>query len=706
MRKLNRRDYVMLSLALCVIGIFIARLGYFQIVKGEEYAKVGESVSSKIVKVKAARGEILDRNGTPLVVNRQGNAIVFYDSDFPEYSKDAKEQKIRNDEILALINLFEQNNEEWLDNLPLKLNSEGQIAFKENCESEIETFKSKSMMNLNSYATPQNCMDALIERYSLQDYSDEDAVKIASVCYEMLKTSFNSGNPYTFADDVSDELVSIIKENSASFPGVEVEIVTYREYSDGTLAPHILGMVGAISAEEYEQNSDKYSMTDDIGKSGIELAMEDKLRGTDGYKTIYTDSDGNTTTEYTQDPVQGNSVVLTIDANLQKVAQNALKKCLDDMSEDIVGTEPAGSVVVLEVNTGNVLAAATYPSYDISTYSKNYEKLSKASGSPLWNRAFLSTYAPGSTLKPCTAIAALEEGVVTKDDTVFCSSTYTYSDLTLKCTDAHGSVNVVNAINHSCNVYFYEMGKRLGIDKLNKYREIFGFGQKTGIEIEETTGLIDSPAYRQSINQIWYPGYTLQSAIGNSGDLFTPVQLANYCATIANGGTRYKCTLLKSIKTYDFSETLWENSPVVANKTNISATSISCVKQGMYLVGTSGFCADVFSSLPVKAAAKTGTSEVERTVNNKTVVANNGFLITFAPYSKPEIAICVALEGATSGTSVAPVARDIYSYYFKSQSSSDGSDSYAGDSEATVPSEDETTTSVTTSKKSEDTLLQ
>lgn len=667
MRKLSRRDFIFMSVIVCVFAVFVVRFGYFQIVKGKEYSKVSDSVASQVITVKASRGEILDRNGTPLVANRQGNAIVFYGSDFPEYSKKSEVQKIRNDEILALINLFQSRNEAWIDDLPLEINENGQIAFKQNSDSDIAAFKSKDMLNLNSYATADNCMDALIDRYSLSDYSKEDALKIGSVCYGMLKNSFNTSNSYTFADDVSDELVSIIKENSKKFPGVDVEIVTYREYTDPTLAPHIVGTVGNISAEEYAEKKDTYSMTDIIGKSGIELAMEDELRGKDGYKTLYTDSDGTTSTQYTKDPVQGNSVILTLDSKIQKVAQNALKNCLDELAPEIVGTAPAGSVVVLDVNSSDVLAAATYPSYNLESYAKDYEKLVKDESAPLWNRAFLSAYAPGSTMKPCVALAAMSENVINDESTVFCSQIYEYRDLKLRCTGAHGSVNVVSAINYSCNSFFYEMGRLLGIDSLNKYKDMFGFGQKTGVEVDEALGVVDSPEYRQSISQVWYPGFTLQSAIGNAGDLVTPIQLANYCATVANGGTRYKRTLLKSIKTYDYSSTVWENSPSVAYKNDISQKYYNLVREGMYLVGTVGFCAEAFAKLPVKAAAKTGTSQVERYVDGQKVIATNGFLITFAPYNNPQIAICVALEGGTSGASVVPVARDIYAYYFKSQ---------------------------------------
>ncbi|MPM66959.1 Peptidoglycan D,D-transpeptidase MrdA [bioreactor metagenome] len=270
-------------------------------------------------------------------------------------------------------------------------------------------------------------------------------------------------------------------------------------------------------------------------------------------------------------------------------------------------------------------------------------------------------------MKPSIAVAALEEGVINTSSTVTCSGYYHYRDITLKCTGVHGALNVVSAINHSCNSFFYEMGRRLGINTMNTYRKCFGLGQKTGIEIEEASGTLDSPAYRQSLNQTWYPGFNLQSAIGNAGDVVTPIQLANYCATVANGGNLYKCTLIKSVKSYDCTKTISENKPVLLRKSTFSKTTMDAVRQGMHLVGTVGFCADTFSSLSVEAAAKTGTSQVEKTVNGVTKITNNGFLITFAPYGNPEIAICVALEGAPSGSSVAPVARDIYNYYFSSK---------------------------------------
>ncbi|MBP3330604.1 MAG: penicillin-binding protein [Clostridia bacterium] len=659
MRKLNNRDYAIMGVFALIFFVFIIRFGYFQIVRADDYENAGKSVSSRSVTVKSTRGEILDRNGYPLVTNRQGNAVIFDASNkFPSY----EQQKERNKIILKLIRLFEKADEEWIDNLPIEVDKNGNVLFEQDREEDIAAMKSRDRLNLNSYATAENCLDALIERYSLQEYSKADACKIASVCYEMLLKSFNASNPYTFADDVSDKLVSIIKENSVFLPGVDIEITTYREYTDGSVAPHIIGMTGVISAEEYEEKKDTYGMTDIIGKNGIELAMETYLKGKNGLKTYYSDASGETRVENTVNPEQGNNIILTLDYNLQKVAQDAVKNCLDTFENK--GTPPAGSAVVIKVDTGEVLAAATYPSYNVETYNKNYKKLVKNVAAPLWNRAFLSTYVPGSTMKPAISIAGLEEGVITSKDGAFCNSKYTYKDITLGCTGAHGFVNVVSAIHHSCNIFYYQLGEKLGISTMNKYRKILGFAQKTGIEIEEASGTLDSPSYRQTLGQEWYPGFTLQSAIGNAGDQTTPIQLANYCATIANGGTRYKCTLIKSIKSYDYSTTIMENEPVVAAQTGISQSTLRYVREGMLLVGTEGACQPAFSTLPVKAAAKTGTSQVERVVDGTRKICYNGFLITYAPYDDPEIAVCVALEGAGSGASVAPVARDIFAYYF------------------------------------------
>ncbi len=655
--------------AVCVILFFFVFFAFdlvkIQIIDGPEYDAASTAIAQKTASIPAARGEIVDRNGTPLIYNTQGYSLIFDAAYFPP----ASEQQNRNRIIASLIRHFEERSLEWIDILPIEFDENGNAAFKEDSDSLIKEMKSKDMLDLNEYATAQNCLDTLIERYSLQEYPIAEARKIASVCYGMKRIYFRTGTTYTFATDVPDETIALIKENSNFYQGVDVRVDPVRNYFDGTLAPHVLGRIGAIDAEEYsELKGEGYGINDTIGKSGIEYAMEKYLRGKNGVATIYTDADGNTSTQVTTEPVQGNTVVLTIDAELQRVAQNALRDALINYSsthEDMM-VEDAGAVVVIDCNNSEILACATYPTYDISTYAQYASELNNASGAPLWNRALLSTYATGSTMKPSVAIAALEEGFITEDTTVYCSGLYQYLGQNFKCEQNHETrhVNVVNAIDESCNTFFYEVGKTLGIEKMNEYRILFGLGSKTGCEIGEASGVLDSPEYRSSLGQTWLPGYTVQSAIGQAGNLFTPIQLANYVATIANGGTRYRTHFVKSIKSYDYSLTVDETQPEIIAETGISAETLDIVKRGMLEVGTTGYCKEYFKHLDVKVAAKTGTSQEIRRINGESVKINNGFLIAFAPYENPEIAIAVVGEGMTSGVYVAPVVADIVDYYF------------------------------------------
>ncbi len=655
-------------ISLCVILAFFAFFAFdlvkVQLIEGEQYDAASSSVSAKTATIPSARGEIVDCNGNPLIYNDQGYSIIFDAAYFPS----SKEQTSRNEIIINLIRLFESKGLEWIDNLPLVIGENDVISFKEDSEKLITEMKSPDMLDLNEYATAENCFLELVADYNLENYSRSDARKIASVCYEMRRIFFRIGTPYTFAQDVPDEIVSQIKENGNFYKGVDVRVDPVRNYSDGTLAPHILGRIGAIDADEYkEKKSEGYKITDFIGKSGIELAMEKYLKGKDGEATVYTDENGNNSTEITTEPQQGNTVVLTIDSGVQKVTQKSLEKSLLDYAGKKGNmVENAGAAIVIDCNSGAILASASYPTYDISTYSENAAALNNAPGSPLWNRALLSTYATGSTMKPSVAVAALEEGLITEDDTVYCSGQYTYLGQNFKCEQNHITrfVNVINAIDESCNTFFYEIGKNMGIEKMNEYRTLFGLGSKTGCELGEATGVLDSPEYRSSLNQKWLRGYTVQSAIGQAGNLFSPIQLANYCATLANGGTRYKTHFVKAIKSYDYSETILENKPEVVAETGVSFKTLDTVRRGMLEVGTTGYCSSYFAHLPVKVAAKTGTSQEIRQIGGISVKINNGFLIAFAPYDNPEIAVACVGEGMTSGAFLATVVADIVEYYY------------------------------------------
>ena len=634
--------------------------------------------------VEAARGEIFDRNGANLVSNRQGNSIEFNAAVFP--SKQADRNRI----IGALVELCDSKNEKWKDNLPIIYDENGQLVFVEDRQADISSLKNKNMLNLNSYATAENCLDALIDMYKLEDFDRVTARKIASVCYEMWRTGFSVSMPYVFAEDVSGETISIIKEKSEFFRGVEAQVDTYREFTDGTIAPHIIGVTGIISSEEYDANRKKleeeievgnfteseieniqlnsYSLSDYVGKFGIESAMENELRGKKGIKTITVDDDGNVMSDYTLMPSQGNSVYLTIDSGLQRVAQNSLEKRILELTANSVSElDAAGAVVVIDVDTGEILASASYPSYNLTEYFDKYNELLKADGTPLINRVLYSTYEPGSTMKLSTAIAGLENGAVAYDDKFFCNSIFQYYDVTFSCLDSHGNINVTKAIEESCNIFFYNIGDLLGIDVMNEYSSKLGLGQKTGVELSESKGILAGRAYRESVGLTWMMGDTIQAGIGQSDNLFTIIQLGNYCATIANGGTRYECHYVKNIMNSDHSQVLYEHKPVVIAETGISQQTIDTVKEGMLAVTTTGSCRTAFSRITEKVGAKTGTTQVKKIVDGKTVKGNNGLNISFAPFDEPEIAVAVIIESVDSGTATAVVAADIYDYYFSTK---------------------------------------
>lgn len=696
MNKQKNRTIILSAVFAVVFFAFSCVLFKVQVIDKDDDS--ANTVNSYSMTVDAARGEILDRNGAPLVTNRQGNSLTFNYAYFPS----AKNQQDRNEIIISLIKLFESNGQAYVDNLPIYLAQDGTYQFEEDRDADIEWLKSSDMLDLNAYATADNCMTALVNRYGLEDYSKEEALKIASVCAEMKKIGFSQTMPYTFAEDIPTELVAIVMENGTFYKGVENTVVPYREYTDGTIAPHILGRVSAISAEKYkseqetlaekiaraEENdaSDEeiatikrnaYTLNDEYGSSGLESAMEKYLRGMRGIKVVSTDSNGGVFEEYAVTPTQGGTVITTLDMGLQSVAQKALQNRIESLNVES-RLLAAAAVVVMDVNTAEVLACATYPSYDNSTWSENYSTWANDINSPLWNRALMSTYEPGSTFKPCTAVAALEERAIDGTFTFTCKGVYPYLDHTFSCAyhTSHGTQNVTAAINNSCNCFFYEVSQKIGIEKMNKWATVFGFGQKTGLEVAEAQGILAGIEYRESQGGTWVPGDTLQAAIGQSDNQFTLIQLCNYCATIANGGTRYVPHFVKSVMSYDYSETILKKEPEIAAQLDISANTLRLVQEGMYLVGTQGFCKNAFAGLPVKAAAKTGTSEVKKVVDGEVIEGNNGFLITYAPYENPEIAIAVVVETADTGSLTAPIAADIYNYYF-SQKDLDGVQQYS-----------------------------
>ena len=685
-KKKQPRITVFSIASVLTAAVFVAVLFMIQVYGAGNDGDSTSSVKSYDVTVSASRGEILDRSGNALVYNEQVNSLIFNALEFPSENEEI------NSVLMSLINLLESRNEEWIDTLPLLLDENGEPYFPEDRESDITKMKSPSMLNLNPYATAQNCYDAMSEEFGLEKYSKTDAIKLMSVRYNMKKSGFSVYAPYTFSEDVSVTTIAYIKENGSFYTGVDAQVRSVRKYTgNGTLAAHLLGTVGALSAEEYSEkkaetenalkdaasDSEKtaqikataYSLTDSIGKNGIEKAMEQYLRGKNGVKTLSVDRDGNIEESYSVIPEQGGTVITTINKDIQEIAQSSLEERIKTVTDDEAiakGLTPAGAGVVQDVKTGAVLAAATYPSYSLATYYDDYDELSQDPGKPLWNRAFQSAYSPGSTMKPCVALAGLEEGIITKDSKYLCGGQYTYIDQTFACYNktAHGNINVQRALGVSCNIFFFEIARQLGIEKLNAYSKLFGLGQKTGIEIDEVQGILAGIEYRDSVGKGWKSGETLLAAIGQSDNSFTPLQLSNYCATIANGGTRYVPYLVSKVLSADYSTTLYEHEPEVAAQTNISKESIDTVKGGMYIVANETSCEPYLGNLRYKVACKTGTAEKTRRVNGVYVEGTDGFLIAFGPYEDAEISIAVVIENAGSGSSTAQVAADIFEYYF------------------------------------------
>ena len=653
----------------------VYRLVDWQIINGSKFLELSNHTSVVTISMDAARGEILDSDGNGLAVNKTGYALVF--------NKIYMDSGSENKTIIRLIRLLDKRGEKWEDTLPIEINEKGGYQFKSGEEKEIKKLKSKDFLDVNSYATAAECMKYLADQYDCNGYSAKDTRDIVSVRYNMTKDGFSNSTPYTFAEDVDKDTVLIVSENSNKLQGISVKITTNRLYPDGTLLPHILGTIGAISQEEYDElhESKGYALNDRIGKSGIEGAYEDNLRGTAGEKTVELTSSGAVASEkVTKEPSSGKTVYLTINSNLQKVlnaslAQNVqgaqsygrqlcaqrYKGSSSGHGEDCI----SGAAVVLRVKDFAVLAASTYPSYDLNKYiddSNYYNSLLKETNSkPLINRAFNGVFTPGSVVKPYVALAALQEGAITTSTRILGNSVYTRfasSNFTPKSIGNYGMITLNTAIKKSSNSFFYEVGYRLGITDLNLYAKHFGLGVKTGLELTESAGTLAGPAEKEAAGGSWWDGNTVEAAVGQDDNKFTPLQLAAYVATVANNGVRLKTHIVDKVTDYSHSKTIYSSSPVVEDNIGISQNYLDYVKAAMHSVTQSGGTAgSMFSSYSIPIAGKTGTSERDTGSDNVTFVG-------FAPYEDPQIAVAVVLDHGATGKYSMQVAKDVFDAYF------------------------------------------
>lgn len=653
MRKSKLRMVVTLITVVVLLASFsIVRLMQFQIVDAEEYIDQVNRRTVSEVQVSAARGDIVDRNGSLIATNKAGFNIVFDRAFLPE----GKE----NETILELTKLLSENGAVWIDNLPLSMTYP--YYFEPGRDEDVETMKSR--LGLQTYATAEECMAEMTEKFDLTGLTQEELRIVAAVRYEMFAKEFSIYNRYTFAEDVPAAVVAKIEEESDKYQGVSISEEASRVYTDGTLLPHLIGDVGPIYAENYEQYKEKgYSMNDTVGNSGIEKSMEEFLRGESGTITVEQNTKGEviSTTE-TKAPVSGDTVKLTIDSQLQKVAQQSLEDhiaLLQSGAANGRGTgAKTGAVTVLDVKTGEILVAVNSPSYDsnlLKTQPGYYNQLMSDPLKPMVNRVFTGLYRPGSTFKTITATAALTEGIIDQNSTVVCRRVYTFwDDYQPKCTGTHGPIAVIEALQKSCNIFFYDVGRRLGIDTLDRYASYFGVGEDCGLEegISRGYGAMSSPAYSQSLGEKWEAGHTVQAAIGQQNTTLTPLQLANQAATIANKGVRYETHLIKEVTSYDGSEVVQKTEPVVANDQMTGHDDVfEIVKQGMIAAGSNP--SQKLNDLGV--AIKTGTPQT-----NPAGTRQNSVVIGFYPAEDPEIAFSVVVE---DGEYAAWVMRPIIEAY-------------------------------------------
>ena len=652
----RRRVYVLLGFFCAFLVLFFAVLYDAQVVHGSENRARSITSNTASETVTASRGIITDRNGKVLVSNRLAYTLVVDKSSF------GKDEAALNDAIWQLIQLCQEQGVTWNDTLPMTTGSSPQLTSKSLTESFREYLDDNKLPTDGGSA---EVLAAMRKLYKVDDsYTDAQARLIVGVRYEL-----DGRSSYTFAEDVSTELLGRITDGK--YRGVTIKTAAARVYNT-KLAAHILGTVGAIWQEEWRSDestgyvgyADKgYNMNDLVGKDGVEKAFEEYLHGKDGKRLITTDENGKITGElYTREPQPGGTVALTIDIDLQQVVEDTLASTIQGMI-DKDSNERGGAAAVIQVGTGEVLAMASYPTYDLETFNQDYDELVKDERLPMFNRATQGVYAPGSTFKLCTSVAALEEGIITPSTIIEDKGIYTYYvDPQPMCWiwrqahTTHGRINVSQAIVDSCNYFYYEVGRLTGIKKLDEYATAFGLGQSTGIEIGDVSGVLASPEWAEAHDREWTDGQTITAAIGQSYNLFTPLQLANYVATLVSGGEHYEAHLLKNVKSYDNSRIIDVYDKGTLNEMHISESTMAAVTKGMHDL-THDSLQGAFSRCVVEAGAKTGSAQVGTDIANGTFVA-------YAPYDDPEIAIAIVVEKGGSGSLLANAAVDIINAWF------------------------------------------
>ncbi len=673
--NVNLRFNILTVLVYIVGIILIAKLFSLQIVHGAEYREQSNTRLTRESTLEASRGAILDKTGTPLVTSKMEFSLEMY--------KSKVDTDTLNQAILNMIQVLEKYECSYSDTFPIKIEP-----FEYKIENEA-LVKWKKSNNIEEDATAEQAFYKFKNKYKIQNEDIQQTRKIIAIRYLIAQNGYSSTKAVKISESIPREAVAEFSESSERFAGINIVVEPVREYTSGNLASHILGYAGKISSEEYESRKNYYSQNDIIGKTGIENVFEEYLKGKNGTKQIDMAVDGTTTAEYiSKEAIAGSDVVLTIDANLQKITEQALAANIEKIATGGFGKAydaKAGAVVVMNVNSGEVLAMASYPDYTPADFvggisNENWAKYRDNEAKPLVNKAMQNSYSPGSTFKMVTAIAGLESGVINLKTTINDTGVYTkYRDYQPRCwiyTDTHrghGYLNVSGAIEKSCNYFFYDTSDKMGIDNLVRFARYFGLGSKTGIELQsETAGALASKETWSNLhpNEPWGPGNALQAAIGQSDNEFSPLQMARYISMLANGGKKIDVSIVKTIRNADGSEASKEEINRFVNKKlnleqdntenlEIKQENLNAILEGMKSVTSdSGGTAYVrFKDFDISVGGKTGSAEAP---NNKV----HAWFVGFAPFENPEIAIVVMVENGGHGNYTAEVVRDIMAEYF------------------------------------------
>ena len=670
-RSSNLR-YNIITILVYIVGIvLIVQLFNLQIVNGKEYRETSNTRLSRETVVKAARGSIKDRTGNLLVTTKMGFNVDLY--------KTKIDTATLNKTILNTIRILESNKDKYINNLPIKVNP-----FKFENQDEETQKKWKKGNDINENATAEECFYSLKKEYQIEQEDISEAYKIMVVRYEIARNGYSSIRPVTIAKDVSRASAVKLGEQSIYFPGISATTEPLVSYPSGSLASHILGYVGNITQAELDGREDTYGINDVIGKVGIQYVFEEYLRGQNGIKQLDMSVDGNITDEYiTKEAVAGSDVILTIDANLQATTEKALANNIKKIASggfSKTSEAKAGAAVVMNVKTGEILAMASYPDYEPELFvngisQKKLDEYNK--GDNIFNRAISGVYAPGSTFKMITAIAGLETGAITPTEKINDVGVYKKAHepacwIWNSYGMTHGWLNVTDAIIHSCNYFFYEVGYRVTIDNIAKYAKYYGLGQKTNVELPmEEEGVVATRDKAKERGDEWQIGETLSAAIGQSYNSYTPIQMAKYISMLANGGKPIDVSIVKSVIDVNGNQiskeeiTKFVNAKLGLEKQekedlNIKKENLEAILKGMKGVTSEegGTAYSTFADFNIELGGKTGSAQTD--VNGKV----NGWFVGFAPYDEPEVAVVVLVENAGSGSYTAEVARDILQEYF------------------------------------------